>query len=187
MNAATAPQCPLEAKASLGFGILSWLLLGPLAGVPAIICGHRARAKINKSQGTLRGSGIALAGLITGYSGSAIYLALCGIYFAIFNLGDVFRGAQQAAAQTNLQAMRSALLSYKANVGSYPTTEQGLRALVERPVSVRGWRVVMERLGADPWGRDFQYRSPGVRYPDSFDVFSFGPDGVESADDIYPP
>lgn len=52
---------------SLGLGIAGLLLFGPLTGIPAIICGHKARSRIRNSSGITTGSGLALAGLITGY------------------------------------------------------------------------------------------------------------------------
>ena len=55
------------AVSSLVLGILSLFCLGPLMGIPAIVCGHISRGKILRSGGTLTGSGMALAGLIMGY------------------------------------------------------------------------------------------------------------------------
>ena len=55
---------------SLGLGIASLVFLGPLSGIPAIICGHKARARIRKSPQSSSGQSLATAGLITGYIGT---------------------------------------------------------------------------------------------------------------------
>lgn len=57
---------------SLILGILSLVCIGFIAGIPAVICGHLARAEIRRSSGSIGGSGMALAGLITGYIGTVM-------------------------------------------------------------------------------------------------------------------
>jgi type II secretory pathway pseudopilin PulG len=66
---------------SMILGIMSFLCFGFLAGIPAVICGHMARSKIRQSEGTMTGSGMALAGLILGYIG--IVITTLGILAAI--------------------------------------------------------------------------------------------------------
>ncbi|MDO9542911.1 MAG: DUF4190 domain-containing protein [Kiritimatiellia bacterium] len=70
---------------SLILGILSIFACGPLTGIPAIICGHMARAKIKAEQETLTGDGMALAGLIMGYFSIVVFILLIivGIVAAI--------------------------------------------------------------------------------------------------------
>ncbi|HLS29072.1 MAG TPA: type II secretion system major pseudopilin GspG [Opitutales bacterium] len=86
------------------------------------------------------------------------------------------------------ESIRTPLLSYRMHIGSYPTTEQGLQALITPPSGVadrwRGPYLEGGKLPLDPWNRPYQYRYPGTRNPDSYDVFSLGADGVESDDDI---
>jgi len=72
-----------------------------------------------------------------------------------------------------------ALKLYRLDNGRYPTTEQGLRALVERPATGQvpaNWKQYLDRLPADPWGNPYQYLNPGVHGAD-VDVFSLGADG----------
>lgn len=66
---------------SLVLGVLSLFCLGVVTGIPAVICGHIARSNVRKSQGTLLGSGMALAGLILGYFGTVVITI--GILIAI--------------------------------------------------------------------------------------------------------
>jgi general secretion pathway protein G len=48
----------------------------------------------------------------------------------------------------------------------------------------RRWRQLLEKVPEDPWGMPYQYRNPGVKNPNSFDLFSWGPDRKESEDDL---
>ncbi len=78
----TDPQekrTPGIAITSLVLGIFSLCCTGILTAIPAVICGHVARSKINRSGGTLGGGGVALAGLITGYIGIAVFPLLAAI------------------------------------------------------------------------------------------------------------
>jgi general secretion pathway protein G len=79
-----------------------------------------------------------------------------------------------------------ALEAYKRDVGSYPTDEQGLAALWSQPEGIERWKgPYMAELDVDPWGVRYQYRRPGKRHTDSYDLESFGPDGAdEGGDDV---
>jgi general secretion pathway protein G len=108
---------------------------------------------------------------------------------AIFQLGDVFGTAQGAAAKANMNAYKTALLSYRGAVGTYPSSGQGLAALVTRPADgADRWRgPYMEKLDKDPWGSDYGYVCPGIKRPNAYDIFSAGPDKqLNTADDVYP-
>lgn len=82
----------------------------------------------------------------------------------------------------------AALRQFADDVGRFPTIEEGLDAISTPPPGVRGWHGPYMRGDAralnDPWGNVYQYRSPGVHNPKAVDVFSTGPDGEESVDDI---
>lgn len=99
--------------------------------------------------------------------------------------------ARRVAARTDIEAnLAIALDLYQLNTGVYPATEQGLAALINSPdlTSPGTWNgpyLKKKRIPADPWGREYQYLSPGIRNPESYDLFSLGPDGVESGDDIH--
>ena len=91
-------------------------------------------------------------------------------------------------AQSDIESLIVALRMYQTYTGDLPTTEQGLQALVQKPTIEplpRHWRAQVDApLGADPWGRPFVYRHAADDLSGKFDLFSLGPDGVESADDI---
>ncbi|MDX3908151.1 MAG: type II secretion system major pseudopilin GspG [Pigmentiphaga sp.] len=87
--------------------------------------------------------------------------------------------ARAVAARQDISGIMQALKLYRLDNGRYPTTEQGLRALVERPATGQApanWKQYLDRLPADPWGNPYQYLNPGVHGPD-VDVFSLGADG----------
>ncbi|WP_018175273.1 MULTISPECIES: type II secretion system major pseudopilin GspG [unclassified Thioalkalivibrio] len=83
---------------------------------------------------------------------------------------------QTAALQ--IQEIESALDLYRIDVGSYPTSDQGLEALVNEPEGVRNWNgsyLRRSQVPLDPWGNPFNYRSPGEH--GSFDIWTYGADG----------
>jgi len=81
------------------------------------------------------------------------------------------------AAQAQISAFEKALDTYRLDVGGYPTTEQGLAALVNRPENVAKWNgpYLQKAVPADPWGHAYQYRSPGEKR--EYDILSLGKDG----------
>lgn len=86
--------------------------------------------------------------------------------------------ARVVAAKQDIATIMQALKLYRLDNRRYPTTEQGLRALVERPTSAplpENWKPYLERLPTDPWGTPYQYLNPGIR--GEVDVISFGADG----------
>lgn len=88
--------------------------------------------------------------------------------------------ARVARAKSDVQALLTALNLYKLDNFSYPSTEQGLEALVAQPggqPEARNWKQggYIDRLPTDPWGNDYQYLSPGQR--GAVDVWSLGADG----------
>ena len=86
--------------------------------------------------------------------------------------------ARAARAQADIAAVSSALNLYRLDNGAYPTTEQGLGALVTRPTPApSNWAEggYLDRVPDDPWGRPYLYLSPGVHGP--FDIVSQGADG----------
>jgi general secretion pathway protein G len=88
--------------------------------------------------------------------------------------------ARVVAAKSDLATIVAALKLYRLDNQRYPTTEQGLAALVarpEQPPAPPNWKGggYLERLPKDPWGRGYQYLNPGLK--GEIDVFSFGADG----------
>lgn len=82
--------------------------------------------------------------------------------------------ARRVAAQQDISGLMQALKLYRLDNGRYPSTAQGLQALVQRPDGARNWRPYLDRMPNDPWGQPYQYLNPGVK--GEIDVFSFGPD-----------
>jgi general secretion pathway protein G len=87
--------------------------------------------------------------------------------------------AKTKIAAADLKSLDTALKLYRLDVGSYPTTEQGLNALM----STAGKGPYLERKPLDPWGRLYQYRYPGVHNVRGYDLFSLGSDGKEGSSD----
>lgn len=90
--------------------------------------------------------------------------------------------ARVARAQSDIAAIVSAVELYRLDNFRYPTTEQGIAALVTRPSTdpvPPNWAEsgYIDRMPVDPWGQPYQYLSPGVR--GDFDVFTYGADGVQ--------
>jgi general secretion pathway protein G len=86
--------------------------------------------------------------------------------------------ARVVAAKQDVQAIVQALKLYKLDNGSYPTTEQGLKALVEKPTAgaiPANWKSYLDKLPQDPWGHAYVYLSPGLK--GEVDVMSYGADG----------
>lgn len=89
--------------------------------------------------------------------------------------------ARLVAARQDIGGLLQALKLYRLDNRRYPSSEQGLRALVEKPAQPPlpdNWKAggYVERLPLDPWGQPYQYLNPGLR--GEIDVFSFGADGV---------
>jgi general secretion pathway protein G len=95
--------------------------------------------------------------------------------------------ARQTKAAIQIQSLEQALKLYKLDNGQFPTTEQGLQALVEAPSVGRlakKWReggyLDKGKVPKDPWGNDFVYIAPGLH--GDFDLMSYGPDGEPGGD-----
>ncbi|RYF59306.1 MAG: type II secretion system protein GspG [Comamonadaceae bacterium] len=108
-----------------------------------------------------------------------VVVVIMGILAALVvpNLLERPDQARVVAARQDISSVMQAMKLYRLDNGRYPTAEQGLRALVERPTNVTlpNWRSYLERLPNDPWGKPYQYLNPGVH--GDIDIFSFGSDG----------
>ena len=91
--------------------------------------------------------------------------------------------AKQTVAHAQITNFMSALDTYFIDVGSYPTTQQGLRALRVRPQEGAGWNgpYLTKEIPADPWGHDYVYRAPGRN--GGYEILSYGADGREGGTD----
>ena len=97
--------------------------------------------------------------------------------------------ARTAAAKADIKGNLSlALRLYEVDNGRYPSTEQGLAALMAKPASSpmpANWKgPYIEQEPLDPWGNQYAYHYPGTHPPREYDLYSLGPDGEEGKDDI---
>jgi general secretion pathway protein G len=95
--------------------------------------------------------------------------------------------ARVVAARQDISTLMQALRLYRLDNMRYPTTEQGLAALVARPTAApvpANWKAggYVERLPKDPWGNAYQFLNPGLR--GEIDVFSFGADGAAGGEGL---
>ncbi len=91
-------------------------------------------------------------------------------------------------AQGNIAMLETSLALYELDNGFYPSTSQGLLALLEKPTSgptPTAWNgPYLPKMIEDPWENSYHYVYPGIHNKDKFDISSYGPDEVESDDDI---
>lgn len=104
-----------------------------------------------------------IIGLLAGYVGPKL--------FAQIGKSEV------KAAKAQIDALQKSLDQYRIDAGHYPSTEQGLVALVSKPADEPKWAgpYLSKAVPQDPWGRDYQYRAPGQH--GEFDLLSLGKDG----------
>ena len=114
----------------------------------------------------------------------AIIALLMGV--GIYKLAGVTDKGKMTRVKSDINTLMTALRSYEIGAGSFPTTNQGLRALVENPGNVRNWSASLDEPLYDPWQNEYGYRYPPTKNKGSKpDIFSRGPDGQEgTADDI---
>lgn len=94
--------------------------------------------------------------------------------------------ARDTAAKADVRVLSGAMDMFENDTGRYPSTEEGLGALLNAPSGVSNWNgpYFKGNLPKDPWGNPYQYRQPGQHNPKDFDLFSTGADGREGSDDI---
>jgi general secretion pathway protein G len=86
--------------------------------------------------------------------------------------------AKQKAAKAQIELFGTALDAFRLDTGRYPTTEEGLKALREKPSGLEKWEgpYLPKEIPSDPWGKPYVYKSPGDNY--DYDLISYGLDGV---------
>lgn len=109
-----------------------------------------------------------IIGLLAGYVGPKLF-------------GQIGK-SEVKITKAQIDALQKALDQYRIDVGRYPSTEQGLPALVTRPGSEPRWAgpYLAKGVPADPWGRAYQYRAPGEH--GEYDLLSYGRDGQPGGD-----
>jgi general secretion pathway protein G len=107
----------------------------------------------------------------------------------IFNVTKTLEGNTESITKLFVnETVKVPLVTYRIHMGSYPSTEEGLQALITPPANRadrwKGPYIENRTVPLDPWGNPYQYRYPGTKNTDKYDLWSWGPDGRESADDI---
>ena len=114
-----------------------------------------------------------------------ILAILAGIVLPKFSgVGDK---ARLAAVQTDISNFKTALSMYEIEMGDFPPGRTGLSALIFKPSGASNkWRKFLDvdKVPNDPWGHPYVYEKPGRHNPDTFDIYSLGPDGRGGNDAI---
>jgi general secretion pathway protein G len=136
--------------------------------------------KVTRSATTRRQSGFTLIEVM-------VVVVILGILAAVVvpRVMDRPDAARLTKAKQDIRALESALNLYRLDNYAYPSTDQGLEALVRRPSGTpepRHWKEggYIDRLPSDPWGNAYQYLNPGAHGP--VDIFSLGADGQVGGD-----
>ena len=135
------------------------------------------RKLVGKSRGPSLSEGFTLIELLVVLAIIAMLAGLVGP--SVLNqLG----GAKTKTARIQIKDLEQALEMYKLDVGTYPTSNDGLEALVQKPSDADGWNGPYLKSGVpkDPWKNDYFYVYPGTRA--EVDIYSLGQDGVEGGE-----
>jgi general secretion pathway protein G len=140
-----------------------------------MVISHPARAR-SASRSRRRGeSGFTLVEIL-------VVITIIGLIMALVGprVLNYLTESKVKAAKIQIESLSSALDLLYLDAGRYPTTSEGLVALVQRPGNLAGWNGPYLKgavVPVDPWGRAYVYRSPGQR--GSYDIISYGADGQE--------
>lgn len=112
-----------------------------------------------------------------------ILAVLAGVAVPIY-MGQA-KEAKVKATRTSIGMIKQALATYEVQQESFPTTDQGLDALVHQPEGASDWHPYLDKLPLDAWNQPFVYHCPASNGTGFYDLYSIGPDGQEgTADDI---
>jgi len=139
------------------------------------LCSNIFRKKISKDKSVSSSGGFTLLEIM-------VVITIMGILATLVIPKIMGRpdDARVVAAKHDVGTMVMALKLYRLDVGQFPSSEQGLRALIEQPMTgntVSNWMLggYLDSIPKDPWGNQYQYVSPGIR--GEIDVYSHGADG----------
>src|SRR6266581_3872625 len=101
---------------------------------------------------------------------------------AIYKLAGNVEYARRTRVEADIQGINTQLRLYESMNGFFPTTEQGLQALVTQattePRPTR-WYQLFKEVPKDPWSKEYVYRCPGIKHPESYDLYSAGPNRTD--------
>jgi len=121
-----------------------------------------------------------------------VVVAIIGLLagLLISNTDKIFGQSQEVVARVFVRdSLKTSLVRYKIDLGDYPTTAEGLQALITAPSNgADRWRgpyveITGSKLPLDPWGESYQYPHPGNHNKSTYDLFSKGPDKTEGTED----
>jgi general secretion pathway protein G len=113
-----------------------------------------------------------------------VIIAIMGAMIAPKVIGNI-EEARISTAKSDIANLKNSLQLYKMKNIQYPSTEQGLEALVSKPSGdpePKAWSKILDKTPIDPWDNPYKYLSPGSH--GEIDIYSWGPDGRQSDDDI---
>jgi general secretion pathway protein G len=115
-----------------------------------------------------------------------VVVVILGLLAAVVapKLYDKLAKSKEQIARIQIKELEGALQMYAFDLGRYPTTAEGMDSLVRNPGNLDAWKgpyLTKSEMPSDPWGKPYVYRCPGQH--GDYDLFSYGPDGVESDDD----
>lgn len=120
-----------------------------------------------------------------------VVLAIIGMLvgLTVANFGNILGDSKSSTAEIFVKnSIKIPLQAYSMHMGDYPSTAEGLQALINPPGGKadrwKGPYFQENKIPLDPWGRPYQYRYPGTHNKRGYDVFSLGQDGAENDDDI---
>ena len=105
---------------------------------------------------------------------------------AIFVMKNISDSGAITVVDGDFASIDNALQAYRNNAGNFPSGQQGLMALVEKPSSSprpRRWIQIMDQLPKDPWGNEYVYKYPGSKNRSRRELICYGKDGLEGTED----
>lgn len=113
-----------------------------------------------------------------------VVLVIIGLLAALVgpNLYQRLKPAKQSVARAQIKNFLTALDSFFVDTGRFPTTQEGLKVLRQKPAGIKNWigPYLKEEIPTDPWSNPYQYRAPGRNGP--FEILSYGADGREGGE-----
>ncbi|HEX4157905.1 MAG TPA: type II secretion system major pseudopilin GspG [Rhizomicrobium sp.] len=161
----------------------SWKISAGTAAIPAAIRDRFLRARMSQCRGSGE-AGYTLMELL-------VVLAILGLLAAVATpmVLHYLDSAKVSTAKTEVSNLSAGLDLFKYDVGRYPTTQEGLEALVNAPEGVENWNgpyIKKTTKLADPWGHPYNYKFPGT-HGGEFDLYSYGAHADTAKNDEKPP